>query len=62
MNKIEPIGNTEEHIEIEIDRFKKPGFTIYDERPGIGAHKKLLAFLPPESTNGLLIERWQEIK
>jgi methylmalonyl-CoA/ethylmalonyl-CoA epimerase len=62
VNKIEPIGNPEEHIEIEIDRFKKPGFKIMGEKPGIGALKKHLAFLPAKSTNGVLIEPCNEIK
>ena len=46
----------------EINRLKKEGFTILNETPKKGADNKLIAFLHPKSTNGVLIELCQEIK
>lgn len=48
-------------IEAEISRLKKEGFTIINETPKIGADNKLVTFLHPKSTNGVLIELCQEI-
>lgn len=49
-------------IELEIKRLKKEGFHILDETPKLGADNKLVAFLHPKETNGVLIELCQEIK
>ena len=46
----------------EIDRLKNEGFTILNSTPKKGADNKLVAFLHPKSTNGVLIELCQEIK
>ncbi len=46
----------------EIDRLKNEGFTILNSIPKKGADNKLVAFLHPKSTNGVLIELCQEIK
>jgi methylmalonyl-CoA/ethylmalonyl-CoA epimerase len=46
----------------EIDRLKNQGFTILNSKPKKGADNKLVAFLHPKSTNGVLIELCQEIK
>lgn len=46
----------------EINRLKKEGFIVLDEIPKKGADNKLVAFLHPKSTNGVLIELCQEIK
>ncbi len=46
----------------EIARLKAEGFTILNEIPKKGADNKLVAFLHPKSTNGVLIELCQEIK
>ncbi|HET6244418.1 MAG: methylmalonyl-CoA epimerase [Bacteroidetes bacterium] len=46
----------------EINRLKKEGFVILNEIPKKGADNKLIAFLHPKSTNGVLIELCQEIK
>ena len=49
-------------IESEIDRLKKEGFIVLNETPKKGADNKLVAFLHPKSTQGVLIEICQEIK
>lgn len=47
-------------IELEIKRLKKEGFKMLNETPKKGADNKLVAFLHPKSTNGVLIELCQE--
>lgn len=49
-------------IEKEIERLKKQGFTVINEKPKKGADNKLVAFLHPKTTNGVLIELCQEMK
>lgn len=49
-------------ILFEIGRLKNEGFTILNSTPKKGADNKLVAFLHPKSTNGVLIELCQEIK
>jgi methylmalonyl-CoA/ethylmalonyl-CoA epimerase len=44
----------------EIKRLKREGFTVLNETPKNGADNKLVAFLHPKSTNGVLIELCQE--
>ncbi|UOX34697.1 methylmalonyl-CoA epimerase [Flavobacterium sediminilitoris] len=51
-----------ENILLEIERLKKEGFVVLNELPKKGADNKLVAFLHPKSTNGVLIELCQEIK
>ncbi|MFT5251519.1 MAG: methylmalonyl-CoA/ethylmalonyl-CoA epimerase [Flavobacteriales bacterium] len=51
-----------EDIEAEIVRLKEEGFVVLNEIPKKGADNKLVAFLHPKSTNGVLIELCQEIK
>ncbi|WP_426095271.1 methylmalonyl-CoA epimerase [Flavobacterium sp. DSR2-3-3] len=51
-----------EDIVSEIARLKKEGFIVLNETPKKGADNKLIAFLHPKSTNGVLIELCQEIK
>ncbi len=46
----------------EIDRLKKEGFKVLNDIPKKGADNKLVAFLHPKSSNGVLIELCQEIK
>lgn len=46
----------------EIKRLKEEGFIVLNEEPKKGADNKLVAFLHPKSTNGVLIELCQEIK
>ncbi len=45
----------------EIARLKKEGFTVLNEIPKKGADNKLVAFLHPKTTNGVLIELCQKI-
>ena len=51
-----------EDIQLEMQRLKNEGFTLLSEAPNIGADNKLVCFLHPKSTNGMLIELCQEIK
>lgn len=46
----------------EIIRLKAEGFEVINEVPRKGADNKLVVFLHPKSTNGVLIELCQEIK
>ena len=47
-------------IEAEIKRLKEEGFIVLNEVPKKGADNKLVAFLHPKATNGVLIELCQE--
>lgn len=49
-----------EDLKYEIDRLKKEGFVFISEEPKEGADNKLVVFLHPKSTNGVLIELCQE--
>ncbi len=49
-------------IVLEIERLKSEGFIVLNEIPKKGADNKLVAFLHPKSTNGVLIELCQEIE
>ncbi len=49
-------------IEVEISRLKEEGFIVLNEKPKKVADYKLVVFLHPKSTNGVLIELCQEIK
>jgi len=49
-------------INEEIIRLKKEGFVVLNEIPKKGADNKLVAFLHPKGTNGVLVELCQEIK
>ena len=48
-------------IVAEIERLKGEGFVVLNETPKKGADNKIVAFLHPKSTNGVLIELCQEI-
>ena len=50
-----------ENIVVEIERLKSNGFEFISEVPKPGADNKLVCFLHPKSTNGILIELCQEI-
>ena len=45
----------------EITRLKSEGFIVLNETPKKGADNKLVAFLHPKSTNGVLVELCQDI-
>ena len=51
-----------EDILIEMERMEKVGFTLLNKEPKKGADNKLICFLHPKSTNGVLIELCQTIK
>ncbi|WP_075351465.1 methylmalonyl-CoA epimerase [Algoriphagus marinus] len=49
-----------EDIIAEVARLKEAGFEILNETPKEGADNKLVVFLHPRSTNGVLVELCQE--
>ena len=51
-----------EDIEAEMQRMKNEGFVLLNEIPKQGADNKLVCFLHPKGTNGVLVELCQEIK
>ena len=51
-----------EDIVLELERLKGEGFVVLNETPKKGADNKLVAFLHPKGTNGVLVELCQEIK
>ncbi|MES2780290.1 MAG: methylmalonyl-CoA epimerase [Bacteroidota bacterium] len=51
-----------EDIYAEMERLKKEGFILLNEQPKKGADNKLICFVHPKSSNGVLIELCQEIK
>lgn len=48
-------------IKAEMERLQKEGFVLLNEEPKRGADNKLVCFLHPKSTNGVLVELCQEI-
>ena len=67
-NFIDKRGEGIHHIAIhvddiynEIDRIEKEGIRVINKEPKIGADNKLICFLHPKDTNGVLIELCQEI-
>ncbi|MDX1469916.1 MAG: methylmalonyl-CoA epimerase [Flavobacteriaceae bacterium] len=48
-------------IRAELARLEKEGFQILNKEPKKGADKKLVAFIQPKTTNGVLIELCQDI-
>lgn len=68
-NFIEKKGEGIHHIAYEVDdiyqemeRLKNEGFEVLNKEPKNGADNKLIFFLHPKSTNGVLVELCQEIK
>lgn len=51
-----------ENIDAEMERLKSEGFILLNDKPKKGADNKLVCFLHPKSTNGVLIELCEEIK
>jgi methylmalonyl-CoA/ethylmalonyl-CoA epimerase len=51
-----------EDIEAEMKRMQQEGFILLNEKPKPGADNKLVCFLHPKSTNGILIELCMERK
>nr|WP_035086122.1 methylmalonyl-CoA epimerase [Aquimarina sp. MMG015] len=48
-------------IEKELERLEKEGFQLINKTPKKGADNKLVAFIHPKTTNGVLVELCQEI-
>jgi len=44
----------------EMKRLESEGFTLLNKEPKVGADNKLICFLHPKGTNGVLIELCQE--
>lgn len=66
---IEKKGEGLHHIAFDVDdivaemqKLKEQGFTLLSDKPKRGADNKLICFVHPKSTNGVLIELCQEIK
>ena len=51
-----------EDIEKEMKRLQNEGIRILNDKPKQGADNKLVCFLHPKDTNGVLIELCQQIK
>ncbi|WP_247233258.1 methylmalonyl-CoA epimerase [Telluribacter sp. SYSU D00476] len=51
-----------EDIQAEMERLKNEGFVLLNETPRQGADNKLVCFLHPKGTNGVLVELCQEIR
>lgn len=49
-------------IYAEIERLKQLGFVFINETPKQGADNKMIVFLHPKSTNGVLVELCMEMK
>ncbi|MDQ8052348.1 MAG: methylmalonyl-CoA epimerase [Pedobacter sp.] len=46
----------------EMERLRNEGFVLLNESPKKGADNKMVCFIHPKETNGVLIELCQEIK
>lgn len=44
----------------EMERLKAAGFVLLNEQPKLGADNKLVCFVHPKGTNGVLVELCQE--
>lgn len=49
-------------IYAEMERLRSEGFVLLNEQPKRGADNKLVCFVHPKGTNGVLLELCQEIK
>ena len=49
-------------IQAEMERLKAEGFILLNDVPKKGADNKLICFLHPKSTSGVLVEMCQEIR
>jgi methylmalonyl-CoA/ethylmalonyl-CoA epimerase len=57
---IHHIALSSDDILKDIERLKGEGFQFIDDKPKAGADGKLIVFLHPKSTNGVLIEICQD--
>jgi methylmalonyl-CoA/ethylmalonyl-CoA epimerase len=67
-NFVEKNGEGMHHIAFEVDdlqaeieRLKAEGFKFINEEPKRGADNKIVCFLHPKSTNGMLVEICQQV-
>jgi methylmalonyl-CoA/ethylmalonyl-CoA epimerase len=51
-----------DNIEAEMERLKNEGFVLLNDTPKPGADNKLICFLHPKTTNGMLVELCMEKK
>ncbi|MGA1862997.1 methylmalonyl-CoA epimerase [Deferribacter thermophilus] len=51
-----------EDVKSCLKNLKEKGFKLIDEEPKAGAHGKLIAFVHPKSTNGVLMELCEHAK
>ena len=51
-----------EDIVAEMSRLKEEGFVLLNEKPKPGADNKIVCFLHPKNTNGVLIELCQTVE
>lgn len=49
-------------IYAEMDRLRNEGFVLLNEEPKLGADNKLICFVHPKGTHGVLVELCQERK
>jgi len=56
------IAYSVDDIYSEMERLKAEGFELIHQEPKEGADNKLICFLHPKSTNGVLVELCQEKK
>ena len=59
---IHHIAYAVENIRIEMQRLKEEGFVLLNEEPKRGADNKLVCFVHPKNTHGVLMELCEEIK
>ncbi len=57
---IHHIAFSVENIEAEMERLTAAGFKLLDDRPRPGADNKLVCFLHPKTTGGILVELCME--
>lgn len=50
-----------EDIHVSMQRMRDEGFNLINEKPKLGADNKLVCFVHPKSTGGVLIELCQDI-
>jgi len=50
------------NIRREMDRLRNQGFVLLSEEPKLGADNKLVCFIHPRGTGGVLIELCEDIK
>ena len=49
-------------IKASIQHYKNQGFELINDEPKNGADNKMICFMHPKSTQGVLVELCQEIK